>query len=563
MKKLNYYLFVFLTGLVCCVSCRHFASEVSPLLQEAESIIHDKPDSALTLLEEISNPYELNAEQQAIYILLKVQAKDKCEKNLSSDTQIWQAREYFEKHKDPKRLAWAGFYSGKVFHAQGKLQEAMKAYLEVLERAKKQNDHYLMGLAESYIADLNEDQFLLDEAELHHRNAIKYFGYHKDLYQNQIVAFFNLGGCFLLKEQMDSASFYYDKALKLSLKHENEQERYDILLNMGMAYMESGKLAEAKNLFKEVLIAEDTTKLKTQIYCNLATVFFYENETDSALRYADLALRHAGEDFSLKPPIYGLLSDIEKKRGNYQKSLAHLVSYIEAFDFLYNDRIETELLAVQKKYDYELIENSRNQLIIEKQWILIISILLIGALFLFLISLHNRDREALLMARQQIHDLKDLLENTKADSLTETGTNQDANSHLRKLVVEQLDIFKNLSLLEAYLKKEERERGKAVLKKVNELIYPSGKDYDWSLFFQSVNALHDNFLVRLKDAYPQLSDDEILVCCLSKIGFNNTEIALLMKSNANIVLKKKFFIRQKTGMQKQENFIKQLDQLNL
>jgi DNA-binding NarL/FixJ family response regulator len=75
------------------------------------------------------------------------------------------------------------------------------------------------------------------------------------------------------------------------------------------------------------------------------------------------------------------------------------------------------------------------------------------------------------------------------------------------------------------------------------------------------NALYDNYLDRLKNLFPELSETELLICCLSKIGLNNMEISLLIKTTQNAVQKRKSVIRQKTGMKEQENFIKQLDQI--
>ena len=134
------------------------------------------------------------------------------------------------------------------------------------------------------------------------------------------------------------------------------------------------------------------------------------------------------------------------------------------------------------------------------------------------------------------------------------------NNELRKSLFRQLDIVKKISLIESYLKNDEKVKGKEVLKKVNEIIYGQD-DNNWSMFNEMVNVLYDNYLDRLRNSFPDLSETELLICCLSKIGLNNIEISLLIKTSQNAVQKRKSVIRQKTDMKEQENFVKQLDQI--
>ena len=104
------------------------------------------------------------------------------------------------------------------------------------------------------------------------------------------------------------------------------------------------------------------------------------------------------------------------------------------------------------------------------------------------------------------------------------------------------------------------ERGKTV-KKISDVLYNSSGKSGWKFFYQSINVLYNNFAGRLRDLYPDLDEKDILVCCLSKTGFNDKEIGLLTKDNQNIIQKRKSIIREKTGMRKRESFVKQLDEI--
>ncbi|MDH6353693.1 hypothetical protein M2132_000010 [Dysgonomonas sp. PH5-45] len=150
------------------------------------------------------------------------------------------------------------------------------------------------------------------------------------------------------------------------------------------------------------------------------------------------------------------------------------------------------------------------------------------------------------------------------DKKINTSSTKDKNiGDLRKILFKQLNTIKKISLLENYLNDYDKKDGKSILRKVNEIIYDSAEEFDWELFFQTVNALYDDFLIRLTNLHPQLDKRDILICCLTKLEFNNTEIALLIKSNQNIIQKRKTVIRELTGMKKQESFAKQLDIITL
>lgn len=186
--------------------------------------------------------------------------------------------------------------------------------------------------------------------------------------------------------------------------------------------------------------------------------------------------------------------------------------------------------------------------------VFIIFILFVLIVLFYIYRKRGMDKEALRIAKQQIFQLKEMIAYKEKE---EAG----ANKKLREALYEQLDIIKKVSLLGGLLGDDTKLSGKAVLQKVNKIIYKSNEVFDWSPLFQSVNALYGDYLTRLKDTFPTLTEDEVLVCCLVKIGFSNEEVSLLLRSGYNYAQKKKTSIREKTGMKPQEHFVKQLDSL--
>ncbi len=553
--------FVILFSLILLASCKRHSNYAATLFDQVETLVEQYPDSALALLDSIPNPYELNDEQFARYLLCSLQAKTKAGKDISSDMLIFRVRDYYQKKNQQKKRVMAEFYCGRVLQSQGKQEEAVQAFLETRELADKIKDVYWSGMADFYIGYLNYKQYLCKEARPYFKSACQKMSTIKGKYKNEIIACSYISKSFLLDkpQALDSALFYERKSLEIAKQYNNLTEQIEVNQSIGVILLEEGDTRLSKEITLYALAlskqANDSNRLP-EIYGNLADVYQKENKIDSAMYYAELALMST-DDNDYKSTLYGTLSDIEASRGNYQKALEYLNVYADYADSLYNQKQSQNVLEIQKKYNFELIQNANRKLANERLWLFIAFILLAVSSFLVYFINRAKNKEALLQSKQHVYQLKEMV----VEKANEGSRNMEKNKELKSILFRQLDILKKISLLEVYLGKEEKKTGQTVLKKVNGIIYDSNENFDWTIFYQSVNVLYDDFLARLATQYPSLTPDEVLVCCLSKIEFTNDEIALLMKANTNIIQKKRSSIREKTGMKKQESFVKQLDEV--
>lgn len=563
MRTLIAYPFILLIVLSLS-SCRHESKRATAIFSEVERMVDQYPDSALQLLDSIRNPYELNESQFAQFILRSLQAKHKAEKDIASDTLIFEVQKYYQEQNDSKNSALSTFYCGQVLQAQSKFEEATKMYLDARTLAEKGNDTQLSILADFYIGLLYYKQYLCLEARQHFKEADQKITVANGKYKDKIDIKTYIGNSFLLEYRFDSALHYYDKGLSIAKQHSDFEEQ--IILNqiMSIAFLNKKNIKRSKETITQALSLSTQTAHKNrlpEIYISLADIYQDEHQLDSALYYANMALQ-VSEDYSLKSIIYDTLSELEESQGNYSKSLNCLRVYADYADSMYNQKKSYNIMEVHKKYNFEQIQNANRKLIIEKLWITVMLIVFALVIVIILFATYKKrtkDKEALFTAKQQIYQLKEIVTNKDQKE----DKNNEIDKKLRMALIEQLDIIKKLSLLEGFLSDSDSSKlsGKTVLQKVNKIIYKSTEELDWSAFFQSVNALYDDFLIRLAQTYPTLTEDEILICCLLKIGLSNEEIRLLLKSTPNIIQKKKSSIREKTGMKKQEHFVKQLDYL--
>ena len=95
---------------------------------------------------------------------------------------------------------------------------------------------------------------------------------------------------------------------------------------------------------------------------------------------------------------------------------------------------------------------------------------------------------------------------------------------LAKCLLEQLDTFKKLKIL---------SKSKTLL-----------PDSDWGNLIEIVNTLYDDFISRLRVAYPDLTEDAIRFCCLIKLRLTSAELMSVLNVTKDAIYKRKFRLKK-------------------
>ena len=542
MMKPVYLTFIFFFVLS---SCPYHSQDVKRILTAAENLIETCPDSALVWLESLRYPYELNESLFADYVLLSVWAKDKAYKPIANDTSIFQVDDYFRTKGNWGKATLAAFYSGRVYQEQKNYEEALNAYLAAETLSKSISDENRKGLIQYFIGELYYDQLSYLDAIKRFQSAYEYFSKVPDNYSREVMTLNIIGNSYFLAQQKESALIYFDKALKLSEDHPdlNALTRH----NLGVAFLAINETSVAKNeLFHALCLASDTD-LQVKIHLSLSKIYEKGNQLDSALYFSSLAVELFKEqqDESALASAYRLLSRLEEKNGNPDLALHYHQQYVHYYDRVKDEKVRVHLLELQEKYDFELIKGINNRLVIQRQWGILSSMVLVIAIFLisFFYYHHNQqNKNALSEARQTTYQLKEMMNNK--------------DNAIHAFMIKEFDVVKKISLLEGYL--IETEKGKDILKKVNKIIYEKDS-FDWEVLYQVMNKLYKGYLDKITTTFPDLSELEYKICCLTKSGLNNTEIAIILKTNVNIIQIRKTAIRKKLKILKHGDITKFMD----
>lgn len=536
---------IYLSALILGISCRNQSIRIKPVLQKAEQVLEQNPDSTLALLYEITDSKKLNKRIYYQYHLLEIQAKYKSYKDIATDTLIFTIRDFYKKRNELEKTALATFYCGRVYEVQKNYEKAMQEYLLAESKLEKNKDFNLRGLCQSAIGQIYYEQFLKQKAIVYYKQAKKYFHEAKN-YKNEIIVTNQIGNCFLMDEKIDSAFFYYHQANKQADKYEYKNQQAKIRVSLGVAHRKIEDWEQSEIYFKEALPFSTDSLHQARIFSNLAKLYEFQGKSDLTKTYLSKALLNLPSDGynSLVANIYKTWSNIEESENNYYEALEKYKLYNKYLAQILKDNRNAAILEIEEKYDFQLIENKNKQLLIEEQRIIMASLVLILICLLtvlaFFIRSIKREKE-LREAEHKISQMQKMVH--KFD--------ENENSY-RNVLISHLGIIKKAALLEKYLKEDEKKKGQRLLRKFNQVVYGQG-NLNWNLLFETLNNVSNGSLKKLKNNLSQLDESEFRICCLIYTDFNNTEIALVLNYSLGTVEVKKSTIRKKLGIESRGN----------
>ena len=101
-------------------------------MTQAEMLLQERPDSALSLLQGLSGQ-RLTEKERARYALLTTIAQDKCYLDVNDDSLALFAYRYYSRYGDKQERMKASYYLGTIYQCAGDLIEATSFFKEAEE----------------------------------------------------------------------------------------------------------------------------------------------------------------------------------------------------------------------------------------------------------------------------------------------------------------------------------------------------------------------------------------------------------------------------------------------
>lgn len=306
-------------------SCRQ-STETASVLAEAETLMNEKPDSALTLLKSIPAPEKLTGQAQARYALLYSKALDKNYIDTANDSLIQIAVNYYKNRSDVKAKFYAYYYLGRVYVNGNQYDKATLAFINAEQEVEALSDDYAAGLLYSEMGDIYRE----------------YYDYNKAL------------------ESYQNSTYYYERAGK-------QQHKLWGLLSQSAVYDTMGQKEQAYNLLVSILSEAKDLSEASLIKYSLGDLIMLCTEmnryTDAVRFYNEFIDRYDSKEKGMTPSYYASLGVLQAHERNnilaqsYLKKAWDLANSLN--DSIYLHYKSSLIYRLQNKYEqaYTELEN--------------------------------------------------------------------------------------------------------------------------------------------------------------------------------------------------------------
>ena len=523
---------------VCLFACNHHSS--NPMLQQVDSLLEMKPDSALTILKNISVLEDLPEVDKAYYALLLAEATDKNKLPLlPCDSLLNFALDYYG--DDDREKAVALMYKGRLLAEMDDEKAAIEMNLKALE------------ILQDYPVDTKYRRLIYSALGLWYGNcglndkALEVL--HQSLHysfdaKDTAIAYINIGYIYGMRNMQDSAITYQRKAVKYAMRSKDRSMILTSWHNLSICYRHFENVDSAVVYAYKVLQHLSYGNGKADAYYNMGDLYVDLEQYDSARHYLEKSL-------FLSPSRsipYWSLAVMEAELGNFKSAYHYLDTFVMVQYSLDNSELLTEVQHLVYKHQTELRvkdEQIKSKRII--RWIVFVSIIIcfvVALIYQRWINKKNNQQALYRQALQYADEKQNVMqqrieENESALALLQDRENQNLDEIAQKeQLITQLKkeklalrtwLFQQTSIYKKVMSLSDQQQ---VNKKIRKVMAAAELDKLKKTTFE----IYADYISPLQAQYSQLTEDDLLVLCLQEAGISPLAISLCFGHTDTVAL---------------------------
>ena len=523
---------------VCLFACNHHSS--NPMLQQVDSLLEMKPDSALTILKNISVLEDLPEVDKAYYALLLAEATDKNKLPLlPCDSLLNFALDYYG--DDDREKAVALMYKGRLLAEMDDEKAAIEMNLKALE------------ILQDYPVDTKYRRLIYSALGLWYGqcgvNGKALEGLHQSLHysfddKDTAIAYINIGYIYGMRNMQDSAITYQRKAVKYAMRSKDRRMILTSWHNLSICYRHFENVDSAVVYAHKVLQHLSYGNGKADAYYNMGDLYVDLEQYDSARHYLEKSL-------FLSPSRsipYWSLAVMEAELGNFKSAYHYLDTFVMVQDSLDNSEQLTEVQHLVYKHQTELRvkdEQIKSKRII--RWIVFVSVIIcfvVALIYQRWINKKNNQQALYRQALQYADEKQNVMqqrieENESALALLQDRENQNLDEIAQKeQLITQLKkeklalrtwLFQQTSIYKKVMSLSDQQQ---VNKKIRKVMAAAELDKLKKTTFE----IYADYISPLQAQYSQLTEDDLLVLCLQEAGISPLAISLCFGHTDTVAL---------------------------
>lgn len=430
------------------------------------------------------------------------------------------------------------FDLAKEHENNAEIELAMATYKQTIDAAKSEGDTTLLGLAQQYMGMLLLEQWSFDEAiNMLSESAMTT----KD--NPTMLSYTNaaIGRAYFIMDSTDKSIQYFKDAVGYAEQSGDNDVISVAYQNIGALYQEIGIYNQALDYMRLSLKYNNEEKEIPRYHLNLAYIFSNMNENDSCSYYENLLKNEIDsiEDQAMKTSIYYFLAKRAMDENDYESAYHYYKNFAEMDIEMLEERLQQNVLEIQKKYDYEKVQNEYNVKLLRKHRLLMSSLfvtLITGMLLYIQTKINLRKRKEELKMKDEILKFEN-----EVLRLNEIKDDYKRNLEWKYMLVYSMTLMdRNKSNSESHYKM------------IKGRIYHNSETA-FDAILKIFNEEHPGLAEQIKEKYPTLSDTEYKVCLMALTPFTSQETADILGKSINTVNKARTNIRKKLEIEENES----------
>lgn len=477
--------------------------------------------------------------------------------------------------KSQEGLAYINLCQGYLFNDF--YNKALQFGLKSLEIRKSIGNDYDLAFTLRTLGWLYYDIGYFDKALEYHTETLKL---HEKIGDKQRISYSynSIGLIYEQKENYNLALSFFKKSLELKTAFNNKNRIAVTMTNIGVCYRKINELDSSKTFLDSSLVISNQIKdnhLKANVLNELSIVNLMLKNYDKCyllLKESRLIMEGLIDTKEWIVENDRIMSDYFLAIGNYKEALSNYKKYDQGKSEIFSSN-ESEKLAEmrilyeaeQKKSEIKLLEQQRNLEAQKRKSLLIGSVLLAIIGILIIVSLWNNIKKKKAIYQQNEKLSKEKL---KTQSLLQENLEHKLDFRMKELTNLALFISQRTSIygdLTKSFKSLNFTNINQIKKDINALI----KEYAFKLninediqkFHTSVETLQSDFLYRIKEKYPHLTDKDVQLAVQVKLKLSSKEISNINNISLNSVEISRHRLRKKMNLDKKENLINFLESI--
>ena len=519
--KRTHPLYYLLLALLLLTGC-NAPNQVTDDLIRAEAWMNEHPDSALNLLKGIEQPELQTREHHARYALLYSQALDKNYIDLTSDSLINIAVDYYKDRDDVRAKFLSYYYQGRIYTNANNLTQATLAYMEAEQLVDELGDDFAAGLLYDQMGDIFQEYYDFSK-------ALESYQYATTCYQkankplHKLYGMLSQSGIYKSMNK-DTDSFHILYNILVEAKEINQTSVIRSCLgDLIILCLKMNKHQEAISFYNNLINNYSIEQMTSSLYANLSLLMAREKNMEKSQFYMNEAWKRA-KNQSDSIHLYYISAQVEQLSSSYQKAFSDLEQSITLQNRSVRESLQQPILTTQMDFLRQKMELQKYKAQSEKQMriigVVLTILLAVAAVYAVSVYIKRQREKYLKQIRKQVARIE-LLKDEK------NGMEEEVRK-LNQLLLQGGELKDELMQAKGEWTRLEDIRALELYTRLRQdpSLYNPSADYDALLRWVDIASVR--FAERLQESYPHLNVSEITLCCLVRMGYSPSQMAEIL-----------------------------------